>query len=180
MRPPTLALSIALAVPTVAGTVGCSSTERPDGGSGLLHEGASVPPLQATAHDGSQIDLARGEETRVVYFYPKDATPGCTKEACAFRDAWERYRTAGISVIGVSADSLESHRIFADEHRLPFPLVSDEDGRWAQAFGVPTTMGMTKRVTFLLHAGKVAKRYPDVDPALHADEVLRDAQALAR
>lgn len=180
MRPLLLAFTTSLAVPVLLGTGGCSPTQRPDGGSGMLQEGAPVPALQATAHDGSNVDLSSGDAPRVVFFYPKDGTPGCTKEACAFRDVWDRYLAAGVSVVGVSADDAESHRLFADEHQLPFPLVADSDLRWAKAFGVPTTAGMTKRVTFLLHEGKIAKTYPDVDAGLHAGQVLQDAQALSR
>ncbi|RYE87040.1 MAG: peroxiredoxin, partial [Myxococcales bacterium] len=111
----------------------------------------------------------------VVYFYPKDGTPGCTKEACAFRDVWGKYQAAGVRVLGVSEDDQASHKKFADEHRLPFSLVAD-DGSWARAFGVSTTLGMPSRVTFLIDAGgKVARVYPDVDPGVHAERVLGDA-----
>jgi peroxiredoxin Q/BCP len=100
----------------------------------------------------------------VVFFYPKDGTPGCTKEACAFRDVWKRYEAAKVGVIGVSADDAASHRKFAEE--------------WARAFGVNSTFGMYSRVTFLIDAeGKVSKVYPDVDPGVHAERVLTDAQA---
>jgi len=111
----------------------------------------------------------------LVYFYPKDSTPGCTKEACAFRDAWNRFEEAGVLVVGVSTDSADSHRAFAKEHALPFPLVADTDLAWAKAFGVPTIMGVTRRVSVLLHDGRVTKVYPDVDPGVHATEVLTDA-----
>jgi peroxiredoxin Q/BCP len=116
----------------------------------------------------------------VVFFYPKDGTPGCTKEACAFRDAWERYRQAGVQVFGISADEQRSHEQFAKEQRLPFPIVADPAHAWSSAFGVTTRLGMDARVSFLVDgSGKVANVYPHVDPALHADEVLRDAAALA-
>lgn len=161
--------------------VGCGGpTKRPDGGAGMLSEGTDVPALVAEAHDGTAIDLrAPKHRVTIVYFYPKDATPGCTKEACAFRDAWERFREADVGIVGVSADSLESHRAFAKEHALPFPLVADEQLVWAKAFGVPLIMGsLTGRVSFLIGAdGKIVKVYPGVDPAVHADEVLADARA---
>ncbi|KYF64849.1 bacterioferritin comigratory protein, partial [Sorangium cellulosum] len=109
----------------------------------------------------------------VVYFYPKDGTPGCTEEACAFRDAWDRFKQANVQVFGVSPDTRESHEAFATEHRLPFPILVDTDQTWAHAFGVPTRLGSMARVTFLIDPdGKVAKVYPDVDPGVHADEVL--------
>ena len=145
-----------------------------------LAEGAQAPALSATAHDGTAIDLANlGGVPTLVFFYPKDGTPGCTKEACAFRDVWKSYQDAGVGIVGVSADSLESHREFAEEHALPFPLVADEDGAWTKAFGVDSTLGMTSRESFLIGPdGTVAKVYPGVDPGVHAAEVLKDAQAL--
>jgi peroxiredoxin Q/BCP len=142
-----------------------------------LPAGSQAPELSATDQHGKTHRLAeqRGHKT-VVYFYPKDMTPGCTKQACAFRDAWDRFEAAGVKVFGVSSDDQQSHEEFAKEERLPFPLLADPDHVWARAFGVPLRLGMTARVTFLLDAqGKVAKTYPDVDPALHASEVLRDA-----
>ena len=103
-----------------AGTSGCGHP------TGTLAQGSKAPQLTAVAHDGTTIDLAKLGQPTVVYFYPKDGTPGCTKEACAFRDVWARYEKAGVLVVGVSADDPDSHREFAAEHRLPFPLVSDE------------------------------------------------------
>jgi len=165
---PRLALMVLLAA-------GCSSNGP------RTSEGAHAPELVATAHDGTVVDLSNLGKPAVVYFYPKDGTPGCTKEACAFRDVWSKYETAGVMVIGVSADSNESHAAFAAEHELPFPLVADEDGTWAKAFGVGTKLGMTDRESFLIGPdGTIAKVYPGVDPGVHAEEVLRDAAALLR
>ncbi|MEM6289788.1 MAG: peroxiredoxin [Myxococcota bacterium] len=145
-----------------------------------LAPGASAPSVSATAHDGTTVDLmSLGGQPTLVYFYPKDGTPGCTAEACAFRDVWTKYEAAGILVVGVSSDSDASHREFAEEHALPFPLIADEDGRWAEAFGVGAKLGMTNRDSFLIGPdGTIAKVYPGVDPGVHADEVLRDAAAL--
>ncbi len=150
------------------------------GGASRLSEGATAPSLVAQAHDGTKVNLSElGGRPTLVFFYPKDGTPGCTKEACAFRDVWERYQAAGVAIIGVSADSAESHRAFATEHGLPFPLIADEEGTWSTAFGVNTTLGMTSRESFLIGPdGTIAKVYPGVDPGVHASEVLRDAQAL--
>jgi peroxiredoxin Q/BCP len=172
-----VSLALALAIPALVTATGCGQTQRPDGGSGMLAEGVMAPSLTATAHDGSAVTVGPEQDgPLIVYFYPKDETPGCTKEACAFRDAWARYESAGVGVVGVSADSNESHREFAQAHDLPFPLVADEDGTWARAFGVSTFGGMTARVSFLVSAdGRVAKVYPDVDPGTHASAVLKDA-----
>lgn len=150
--------------------------------SDTLAVGAPAPALSQVAHDGTSIDLrALDGGMALVYFYPKDGTPGCTTEACAIRDVWARFEDAGILVIGVSSDSDESHREFAQEHGLPFPLVADEEHRWTEAFGVDTTLGMPSRDSFLIGPdGTIAKVYRGVDPGVHADEVLRDAAALAQ
>ncbi len=157
---------------------GCGATQRPDGGEGLLAEGAAAPDLTAPDHMGSEVAL-RDQKTSLVFFYPKDGTPGCTKEACAFRDVWAKFDAAGIRVIGVSTDDAESHRAFAKEHELPFSLVADEDRKWAEAFGVGKMLGMSERVSFLIGPdGKIRKVYPEVDPGVHASDVLADAGRL--
>jgi peroxiredoxin Q/BCP len=156
----------------------CFSATRPDGQTGLLPQGASAPALSAADYKGETVSLTASKPT-LVYFYPKDGTPGCTKEACALRDAWERYQKAELRVVGVSSDSNESHQKFAKEHDLPFALIADTDNTWAKAFGVGSFAGMDSRVSFLIDANnKVVKVYKDVDPGVHADEVLKDAQAL--
>lgn len=142
--------------------------------------GSPAPDVFAPDQNGALQRLSdhRGRAV-VVYFYPKDGTPGCTQEACAFRDAWDKFKVANVIVFGVSTDDRTSHESFAREHNLPFPILADPDQTWLQAFGVPTTAGMASRVTFLISPdGKIAKVYPDVDPGVHADEVLKDAAAL--
>lgn len=141
-----------------------------------LSVGAPAPTLRQQAHDGTMIDLGAGGTITLVYFYPKDGTPGCTKEACAFRDVWDRYTEAGVLLVGVSTDSDASHREFAEEHALPFPLIADEDKVWAEAFGVSTTLGMASRDSFLIGPDGVIKAvYRGVDPGVHAEQVLADA-----
>ena len=172
------ALLLALSTPTSV-LVGCGETERPDGGTGLLEPGASAPDLSATAHDGTAIALRSLGKPAIVYFYPKDDTPGCTAEACAFRDIWADYEQAGVMVIGVSTDDDASHQKFAEKHELTFPLIADTNEAWAKAFGVKVNGGYAERVSFLLDgSGKVAKVYPGVDPGVHAREVLDDASKL--
>jgi peroxiredoxin Q/BCP len=154
--------------------------KRPDGGEGLLPVGAMAPEIVAKDAKGAEVRLSslRGRPV-VVYFYPKDGTPGCTAEACAFRDAWDRFGAAGIGIVGVSRDSEESHRAFIVKHKLPFALAADEDGAHERAYGVPSMMGMSGRVTFLVAPdGKVAASWPDVDPAIHAGQVLDTAKKL--
>jgi thioredoxin-dependent peroxiredoxin len=181
MLRPRLALALTLLSPlalTVIPACG-GETERPDGGVGMLEAGAEAPALEATAHDGTALDLRTLGKPAVVYFYPADDTPGCTAEACAFRDIWAEFEAANVLVIGVSTQSLASKQEFAAKHELPFPLVADTDQRWAKAFGVTVNGGYAKRVSFLLDsAGKIAKVYPGVDPGVHAQEVLADAKGL--
>jgi len=115
--------------------------------------GMSAPDFTKTTQTGDTISLSqfRGEKTVVLYFYPKDETPGCTAEACTFRDNFEDFVEAGAVVIGVSQDSEESHQRFASHHRLPFLLVSDRDKALQKAYGVPKTMGLLPgRVTYVI------------------------------
>jgi len=147
-----------------------------------LPVGSEVPALVRVDHRGKVVSL-RSTEPSLVYFYPKDGTPGCTKEACAFRDAWQRYSAAGVRVIGVSSDSEADHRKFADEHALPFSLIADPEHVWSDAFGVGAVSfampNADDRVSFLIDStGHVAKVYEDVDPGVHADQVLADAKSL--
>lgn len=145
-----------------------------------LSVGDSPPRLSATAGDGTVHTLAELEgRPVVVFFYPRDETPGCTAEVCAFRDVWDRFERAGVAVLGVSTGSVEGKRAFATKHELPFPLLADSDLTWAKAFGVRVVLDVPERVTFLLdRQGKVAKVYPKVDPGVHAEQVLADAAAL--
>ena len=171
--------SAALLIGCAAPSVACSGAHQSEGG--LARAGTTAPDLRTSDHRGQPVALAElGGKPALVFFYPRDDTPGCTKEACALRDVWNDYTQAGVLVLGVSADSNESHAAFAEKHNLPFGLIADTDGAWAKAFGVDTTMGMYKRVSFLLGAdGKIAMVYPNVDPGVHAKEVLDDVATLA-
>ncbi|MDH3747814.1 MAG: peroxiredoxin [Gammaproteobacteria bacterium] len=119
----------------------------------------------------------------VLYFYPKDETPGCTTEACEFRDDIFAYRELNAQILGVSLDDVESHKAFSENHNLPFPLLADADGSVADAYGVKTKMfGMTvaKRQTFIVGPdGTLAKHYGKVKPATHSAEVLADLELLS-
>ncbi len=120
----------------------------------------------------------------VLFFYPKDGTPGCTTEACEFRDNIFAYRDLNAQILGISLDDVESHKAFSEEHGLPYPLLADVDGHAAESYGVKTRMfGLTvaKRQTFIVDPdGKVAKHYAKVKPATHSAAVLADLTALAR
>ena len=118
-----------------------------------------------------------------LYFYPKDDTPGCTTEACEFRDDIFKYRRMGCQVLGVSLDDAESHKEFAEKYGLPFPLLADTEGATAEAYGVKTRMfgmlTMAKRQTFLIDPeGNIARHYEDVDPDTHSAELLADLAEL--
>ena len=147
----------------------------------LPQQGQPLPNLDLTAEDGEHLGTAelKGQKT-VLYFYPKDDTPGCTKEACAFRDRMDDYAEADIKVYGVSLDSPESHREFRAKYNLNFPLLTDEGGRASEALGVLRENRRTaNRVTFLLDPdGRISRVYPEVSPETHADEILQDAATL--
>jgi peroxiredoxin Q/BCP len=138
--------------------------------------GDPAPDFQGPTSDGSRLGLKDfiGKRNVVLYFYPKDDTPGCTREACSFRDNLQPIRNMGAEIIGVSLDSIDSHARFAAKFSLPFPLISDKGKRIAQAYGVLKDTGTSaSRVTFIIdRAGKVAKIFPKVDVAKHTEEVV--------
>jgi thioredoxin-dependent peroxiredoxin len=140
----------------------------------LLAVGAPAPEVVGVDAKGTTFKLsAQKGKYAIVYFYPKDDTPGCTKEACAFRDAFDKFVAAGVTIFGVSRDAEPSHKAFQQKYTLPFPLVADASGAVTKAYHVPSTLGFDKRVTFLVGPdGKVAKVFPDVDPGVHAKELL--------
>jgi peroxiredoxin Q/BCP len=143
-----------------------------------LGPGSDAPDFAATASDGTKIQLSalKGKPV-VVYFYPKDETPGCTTEACSFRDAWNGLSAKGVVLIGVSADSDESHVAFAKHHKLPFLLVSDTSGAIARQFGVPVSGGYESRQSIVIgRDGKVKKVYRTVDVTAHAAQIAADVQ----
>ena len=147
----------------------------------MPQQGQQLPDVEFVTEGGEKLSAGdfEGEKT-VLYFYPKDDTPGCTKEACAFRDRMPDYERAAIRVYGVSLDSPESHRRFREKYNLNFPLLTDEGGRAADALGVLRESGKSaNRVTFLLDPdGRIARVYPEVSPETHADEILEDAASL--
>ena len=146
----------------------------------LPQQGEILPDLDLTTESGEHIGTGglTGQKT-VLYFYPEDDTPGCTKEACAFRDRMDDYAKAGVQVYGVSLDSPESHREFREKYGLNFPLLSDEGGRAAETLGVLGDRGTARRVTFLLDPeARISKVYPEVTPDTHAEEILEDAASM--
>jgi peroxiredoxin Q/BCP len=148
----------------------------------MLKEGDAAPDFEARDAEGNNVRLSemRGRKV-VVYFYPKDDTPGCTKEACSFRDSFAEYGRRGIKVLGVSTDDEKSHRKFAEKYSLPFTLLADTDHAVADAFGVygekqfagRNYMGVS-RTTFLIdERGRVARVFDKVKVDEHAAEVLK-------
>lgn len=147
----------------------------------MIKEGATAPAFKTKDANGETVSLKdlRGQKV-VLYFYPKDDTPGCTKEACSFRDAFSEFKKNGIKVLGVSPDSEVSHKKFVTKYQLPFTLLADTDRSIAEAYGVwgekkfmgRTYMGV-HRTTFLIdEKGKIKKVFEKVKPEDHASEVL--------
>ncbi len=147
----------------------------------IPERGQRLPDVEFITESGERLGTGDldGKKT-VLYFYPKDDTSGCTKEACAFRDRMGDYEQADIKVYGVSLDPPESHRRFREKYNLNFPLLTDEGGRAAEALGVlRENREKANRVTFLLGPdGRIARVYPEVSPETHADEILHDAASL--
>jgi thioredoxin-dependent peroxiredoxin len=146
-----------------------------------LEPGDAAPPFELAADDGGLVSSEGLKGSRyVLYFYPKDDTPGCTAQACGLRDRWDRVEATGIEVFGVSPDSVKSHVKFRDKYDLPYRLLSDEGHRIADAFGVwveksfagKTYMGV-ERTTFVIGAdGTIEHVLPQVKPAAHVDQLL--------
>ncbi len=145
--------------------------------------GDPAPDFEGPTSDGSRLGLKDfvGKKNVVLYFYPKDDTPGCTKEACSFRDNLQPIRDMGAEIIGVSLDSIQSHSKFASKYGLPFPLISDKEKKIANAYGVLKDTGTSaSRVTFIINkSGKVAKIFPTVDVTKHTEEVVSALKELA-
>lgn len=145
--------------------------------------GSPAPDFDLMDQDGIQRSLEdyRGRWV-ALYFYPKDDTPGCTTEACEFRDDIFKYRRADCAVLGVSLDDTTSHKEFAEKYSLPFPLLADTSGETANAYGVlvrRTGASVAKRQTFLIDPeGSIAKHYAVVDPQTHSSEILADLESL--
>lgn len=166
----TLLLCFALLLPSLAGAQG-------------QWVGTPVPAVTLPDQAGKPMDLA-GQRGRwlVVYFYPKNNTPGCTEEAKQFRDHHARLQALGADIVGISLDDVESHRDFARKLDLPFRLLADTEGKAARAFGVLGGFGPVKyaaRETFLVDPeGTIVFHYPEVNARQHAAQVLRDVQRL--
>ena len=147
----------------------------------LLEIGDRAPAFASVDQDGEKVSLSGFKGRKIVlYFYPKDDTPGCTREACSFRDAFADFRRKKVEVLGISVDDEKSHRKFAEKFSLPFRLVADPEKKIVQAYGVWGEKSLygrkymgTHRVTYLIdEKGKIAAVWPKVKPDGHAKEIL--------
>ncbi len=142
----------------------------------VLKEGDWAPDFQLADSTGRKVRLSsfRGKKIVALYFYPKDDTPGCTREACSFRDSFAVYNAAGAEILGVSVDGVESHQKFASKYSLPFTLLSDHEKTVSRTYGVLRPTGLSdERVTFIIDKeGRIAKIFPHVRVDGHSTEVL--------
>lgn len=145
----------------------------------VLETGNDAPEITAPNQDGETVSPAFDEPT-VVYFYPRDDTPGCTVEANQFQREYDTYQDAGVNVYGVSTDDVDSHRDFCEAEGLEFDLLADPEGDLADRFGVDHSGGAAARTTFFLEEGEVKAVYENVDPNGHARDVLEDALKAGR
>lgn len=139
---------------------------------GALTVGDEAPRISARDQNGAEIQLADlyAQGPVLVYFYPKADTPGCTAQACSLRDAFPDFQSEGIRIVGVSGDSVEGQKKFAEKYKLPFTLLADEGGKLAKAFGVPAIMGIAKRQSFIVVDGKIAWIVESAQTGDHAAE----------
>jgi peroxiredoxin Q/BCP len=149
----------------------------------MLQAGQAAPAFNLADQNGKSHALADYQgKWLILYFYPKDDTPGCTKEACSFRDDIAKLHKLGAEVVGVSLDSAESHAKFAEKYGLPFPLLADETGAVTDQYGALQDLGVAKfakRYTYLIDPeGKIRKVYEKVNPSKHAGEIIADLQQL--
>lgn len=175
VRSLTLALTFAL-------TLAWLGTSRAD----APKLGEAAPEFRMQDQNGKWHNLKdyRGKWV-ALYFYPKDQTPGCTTQACEFRDNIFAFRDAGAQILGVSVDDVESHRKFSEKHGLPFPILADSNKETAKKYGVLKsylgTMELAKRDTFLIDPqGRIVRHYADVDPKGHSQVVLKDIKELQK
>lgn len=138
-----------------------------------LAVGEPAPSISAPNQDGAIVELDF-EAPTVLYFYPRDDTPGCTTEACQFNEELDTYRAAGLTVYGVSTDDVDSHADFTSAYGLEFDLLADPDGEIARQFEVPVDRGAAARVTYVLAESVVKSVYTGVEPSGHAREVFMD------
>lgn len=137
----------------------------------VLSEGTDLPEFTMKNQDGETVSSEEMNDA-LIYFYPKSGTPGCTKEACSFRDRIGEFNDLGVDVYGVSTDSVEKQKQFHDEQDLEFDLLADPEGELSEKFGVLSKKGFPERTSFLIEDGEVVKVFRKVDPVDHVNDVL--------
>ena len=146
-----------------------------------LEPGSAAPDFEAETYGGEKVRLSDfyGQGTVALYFYPRDNTPGCTKEACSLRDGREELSALGVRVVGVSTDGVKSHENFRDKHSLNFPLVSDREKEIIELYGVKSKFGSARRVTFLIDGqGIIRHVWNKVKTSAHAEEIAGKVKEL--
>jgi peroxiredoxin Q/BCP len=146
-----------------------------------VNVGDTAPDFTLTSQNGENVTLSkfRGNKNVVLYFYPKDETPGCTREACQFRDSFELFTDLGVEVVGVSADTVESHKAFARHYNLPFTLLSDEDNKVRNLYGATSTFGFIPgRVTFIIDKKGVVRHV--FSSQLQPEKHIKEAQEILK
>jgi len=149
----------------------------------MVRIGDKAPLFEAISDDGDKIVLSDfiGKHNIVLYFYPKDDTPGCTREACAFRDNWDLLKDYDVVVIGVSSDSVESHKRFKEKYKLPFILISDPDGKIRELYGAKGFI-LPGRVTFVIDKNGIVRHIykSQFNPANHVNEALKALEKIEK
>lgn len=147
----------------------------------MLNIKTTAPNFKLLDQNGKEHSLKEHHGSHVlIYFYPKDDTPGCTKEACVIRDMYKDFESNNTKVFGISSDSVDSHKKFALKYQLPFTLLSDPKKEAIKTYGANGPIG-TKRISYLIGPdGMIEKVYPKVDPAHHGEEILKDIYALKK
>lgn len=179
---------LAIAGVVIAVTVAATLLLVPRARAALLGVGQMAPDFQTRMVMGGTVSPVKLSDFRgkmvVLYFYPKDFTPGCTKEACAFRDGYAELSKAGIVVLGCSVQDTKSHQAFIKKYKLPFALLADPNKKIATAYGVANgipAVGLDRRVTYVIDPqGKIIKVYPKVDPAINANQIIHAFAAEAK
>ena len=151
---------------------------------GKVEVGSIAPDFSLPTQSGEQVDLMNfiGERPIVLFFYPKDDTPGCTKQACTFRDDYEGFGNLDAEVIGISSDSVESHRSFAAKHDLPYALLSDEESKVRKLYGVPNTLGLFPgRVTYIIDREGIVRHVfsSQLGAEKHVEEAIKALQSIS-
>ncbi len=155
----------------------------------MLSIGTVAPDFTLQDQNGTYVSLHDYHEAfTLVYFYPKDDTPGCTKEACVIAEMYTEFQTLGVTVLGISKDTPKSHKKFAEKYNLPFRLLSDTEGETIDVYGAWQNKSMfgrrfmgIARISYLIgHEGSIIKVYPNVDPATHAHQILKDVKEMIK